>query len=142
MMSTEDDGDREGLVLPVQDAQENEGEGTRGESGIELAVSDPAQLRSLREWIRGQADVDATVTAGTPGPGELGVLDVLSVVASSSGVVAAVRTLPEFIRARRAGFRIEATIRGEQFILDATNVDDVLPAILEYLRDAGARPVA
>jgi hypothetical protein len=123
-------------VLSVQDTHENECGDARGGAGIELAVSDPSQLRPLREWMRGQADVNVTVSAGTPEPGELGVLDVLSVVAGSSGVVAAVRTLPEFIRARRAGFRIEMTIRGERFILDATNVDDVLPVILELLHDA------
>jgi hypothetical protein len=135
MMPAKDDSEQEGLVLSVQDAHENECGDVRGGSGIALAVSDPSQLRALRDWMRGQADVTVTVSAGTPGAGELGVLDVLSVVASSSGVVAAVRTLPEFIRARRSGFRIEMTIRGDRFILDATNVDDVLPIILEQLRN-------
>jgi hypothetical protein len=118
-------------VLSVQDAPGNE----CGGAGIELAVSDPAQLRALRILMRGQADVNVTVSAGTPGPGELGALDVLSVVAGSSAMVAAIKTLPEFIRARRAGFRIETTIRGKRFILDAANVDNVLPVILEQLRD-------
>lgn len=123
-------------MLSGQDTHANEYRDARGGAGIQLAVSDPSQLRPLRDWMRGQADVDVTVSAGTPGPGELGALDVLSVVAGSSGVVAAVRTLPEFIRARRTGFRLEMTIHGERFILDATNVDDVLPIILEQLRDA------
>jgi len=99
-------------------------------NGIELVVSDPSQVRSLRDWLRGQPGVSAAMESGIPGPGELGVLDVVTVVASSSGLVAAIKTLPDFIRSRRAGVRIDATIRGHRFTLDATNVEDVM-SILE-----------
>jgi hypothetical protein len=99
---------------------------------VEVAVSDPAQLPSLRDWLRGQQGVEVAVTPGVPGAGEQGALDVLTVLAGSGGLVAAIRVLPEFIRSRRSGFRIETTVRGEKLILDATNVDDVLP-VLERL---------
>jgi membrane-associated two-gene conflict system component 1 (EACC1) len=102
---------------------------------VELAVSDPAQLSSLRDWLRGQPDVSVAVTPGTPGPGEQGALDVLTVLAGSSGLVAAIKVLPEFIRSRRSGFRIEATVRGEKLVLDATNVDEVLPVLERLLGD-------
>jgi hypothetical protein len=102
---------------------------------IELAVSDPSQLSSLRDWMRGQSDVEVTVAPGTPGWGELGVVDVLAVLAGSSGVVAAIKTLPDFIRSRRSGFRIETTVAGKQFILEATNVDEVLPILERLLGD-------
>jgi hypothetical protein len=102
--------------------------------GIELAVSDPSQVGKLREWLRGQSGVAVGTQPGTPGPGELGVLEVVTVVASSSGLVAAIRTLPDFIRSRRASVRIDATIRGHRVTLDATNVEDVLP-IVEKLLD-------
>jgi Effector Associated Constant Component 1 len=102
---------------------------------IELAVSEPSQLRPLRELMRGQSDVDVAVATGIPGPGELGALDVLSVVAGSSGMVAAIRTLPDFIRARRSSFRIEATIHGQPFVLNASNVNEVLPVLERLLND-------
>ncbi|KPI29333.1 hypothetical protein OK074_6780 [Actinobacteria bacterium OK074] len=101
---------------------------------VELAVSDPSQLASLRDWLRGQQDVEVRVTPGVPGAGEQGALDVLAVLASSSGMIAAIRVLPEYIRSRRSGFRIETTVRGEKLVLDATNVDDVLPVLERLLR--------
>jgi Effector Associated Constant Component 1 len=102
---------------------------------IELAVSDQAQLLALHEWLRGQPDVEVMLTAGTPETGEQGALDVLTVLASSSGLVAAIKILPEFIRSRRSGFRIETTVRGERFILQATNVQDLLPIVERLLDD-------
>ncbi|MEU7640942.1 hypothetical protein AB0C11_33575 [Streptomyces sp. NPDC039016] len=110
----------------------DEGSHTRGR--VELTVSDPSQLAALRDWMSGQPEVDVAAVSGTPGPGELGVLDVLVVLAGSSGVVGAIRTLPDFIRSRRSGIRIEATVDGQPFVLDATNVDEVMP-ILERLLD-------
>ncbi|MFF2813842.1 hypothetical protein ACFVT2_43125 [Streptomyces sp. NPDC058000] len=108
--------------------------GSHTRDRVELAVSDPSQFAPLRDWMSGQPGVDVAVVAGTPGPGELGVLDVLVVLASSSGVVGAIRTLPDFIRSRRSGIRIETTVDGQPFVLDATNVDEVMP-ILERLLD-------
>ncbi|MGD0558710.1 MAG: hypothetical protein ABSA93_27495 [Streptosporangiaceae bacterium] len=111
-------------------------EDARAERKIEITVRDQSQLRGLRDWMRAQRGVDVRVTAGTPGPGELGVLDVLSVAAGSGGVLAtAIATLPDFIRARRSSFRIEMTIDGQPFILHGTNLDTDLPCILERLRD-------
>jgi membrane-associated two-gene conflict system component 1 (EACC1) len=111
-------------------AAEESGPGDR----IELEVSDPAQLSPLRDWMRAQPDVVVGLAARGPGPHELGVGDVVTVLASSGGVVAAIKTLPEFIRSRRRSIRIEATIRGRRFTLETTNVDDVIP-IMERLLD-------
>jgi hypothetical protein len=113
--------------MPAEDDQ-------RERQALQLAVSDQSQLPSLREWLRAQPGVQVTVVPGTPETGEQGALDVMTVLAGSSGLVAAVKVLPEFIRSRRSGFRIETTIRGEKFNLDASNVEDVLP-ILERLLD-------
>ena len=109
--------------------------GSQEQVTIGLAVSDQAQLSSLRDWLRGTPGVAVSVVPGTPGVGEQGALDVLSVVAGSSGLVAAIKVLPEFIRSRRSSFRIETTVRGEKLILDATNVDEVLPILDRLLRD-------
>ncbi|MEV0487157.1 hypothetical protein AB0I69_41980 [Streptomyces sp. NPDC050508] len=103
--------------------------------GIELAVSDPSSLSSLHNLMRGQSGVDVAMAPPTPGPGELGSLEVLVVLASSTGVVGAIKTLPDFIRSRRANFRIETTVKGQPFVLDATNADDQVMAILERLLD-------
>lgn len=108
--------------------------GLRATGGIELAVSDQTQLLALRDWMRDQPGVEAAMVHGTPGAGELGAIDVLVVLAGSSGVMGAVKTLPDFIRSRRSGFRIETTVNGQPFVLEATNVDEVMP-ILERLLD-------
>ena len=103
--------------------------------GIELWVSDQSQLPSLRDWMRGQSGVDVAVVPGTPGQGELGSLDVLVVLASSTGVVSAIKTLPDFIRSRRAGLRIETTVKDKQFVLEASNVDEEMLKIVARLLD-------
>jgi membrane-associated two-gene conflict system component 1 (EACC1) len=103
-------------------------------NGLKLAVSDHSQFPALRDWMAGQPGIDVVVVPGRPGPGDLGALDVLVVLAGSGGVVGAVKTLPDFIRSRRSGVRIETTVAGRPFVLDATNVDEVMP-ILERLLD-------
>jgi Effector Associated Constant Component 1 len=98
-------------------------------------VSDQAQLRPLARWLADGRDVKVQQTPGTPGEGEQGALDVLTMLAGSSGLIAAIKILPEFIRSRRSGFTITTTVHGRPFTLDATNVDELLP-ILERLLDA------
>jgi hypothetical protein len=102
---------------------------------LELVVSDPAQTRPLRDWIRDNTGIRATMKSGVPGSGELGALVVLSILASSSGVVTAIKTLPDFLRSRRSGLRLETTYKGEPIVLDATNVEDVLPILERLLND-------
>lgn len=97
-----------------------------------FSVSDRSQLPSLYDWLRGQRDVEVVLTPEAPGPGEQGGLDVLTLIASSSSLIAAIKVLPEFIRSRRSSFRIETTVQGEKFSLDANNVEAVLP-IMERL---------
>lgn len=110
-------------------------EEARIDDRVELAISNPADLSSLRDWLRAQPNVEVGLASGAPAPGELGVVDVVTVLASSGGVIAAIKTLPDFLRARSRKLRIEATIRGRGFTLDATNVDDVLPIIERLLAD-------
>ena len=102
---------------------------------VQLAVSDQAQLPSLTRWLTDTGRVQVERTAGHPGPGEQGAMDVLTILASSSALIAAIRVLPEFIRSRRSGFHIKVTAKGKSFILDASNAGDLLP-ILERLLDA------
>lgn len=100
-----------------------------------LAVSDQAELRSLREWLAEVPDVRVRQEAGAPAPGEQGVLDYVAVLASSGGLIAAIRMVPAFLRARRPELTVTMTLGDKKFTVDAKNVDDVLP-VLEKLIDA------
>jgi Effector Associated Constant Component 1 len=105
-----------------------------GYSSIELAVSDYGQITALYDWLSSVPDLSVRRVAGIPGAGELGVLDVVVVVAGSGGLVAAIRVIPEFLKARRSSITITATIGGEKFSITASNVKDVMP-ILERAVD-------
>jgi hypothetical protein len=47
--------------------------------------------------------------------GQLDALDVLVALATSSGLVTAVKVLPDILRFRKTGLSITTTIKGEQF---------------------------
>jgi len=108
--------------------------GTEDGSDVEVAVSDYAQIGSLQSWLSSSPGVQVLRSPGTAGAGEMGALDVLTVVAGSSGLVAALRMIPEFLRSRRSGLSITVTVKGEKFAVTASNVKDVMP-ILERLLD-------
>lgn len=77
---------------------------------IALAVSDPAELRSLREHLRRVSGAEVVQLPGRPGPGEQGAWDILEVLAGSSGVLAVViKALPDFIRSRRSDITVTVT---------------------------------
>jgi Effector Associated Constant Component 1 len=102
---------------------------------VGLVVSDPSQLGALQEFLSWAAPgARVSRIAGEPGAGEQGALDVLAVLASSGGMLAAIKVLPEFLRSRKTGLSITTTVKGEPFSLTATNVDEVMP-ILERLLD-------
>jgi hypothetical protein len=100
---------------------------------IIMAASDQSQLSSLREWLRQVPQATVRITPGQPGSGEQGAVDVLTILASAPTLIAAIKVLPEFIRSRRSGFRIETTVRGKKFVLDATNSEADLLAVVERL---------
>jgi Effector Associated Constant Component 1 len=104
---------------------------------VELTVSDPSQLGPLQSYLKwaAPAAVGLSRIGGAPGTGEQGALDVLVLLASSTGVVAAIKVLPEFIKARKTGLSITATVKGKPLKITATNVDEVIP-ILERILDA------
>jgi hypothetical protein len=102
----------------------------------ELSVSDYSQLRPFQDYLGSVVpDVRVSRIAGRAGAGEQGALDVLAVLAGSSGLVAVIRVLPEFLRSRKTGLSVTMTVRGELFTLTATNIDEVMP-VLERLLDA------
>ncbi|MCX5612752.1 MULTISPECIES: effector-associated constant component EACC1 [unclassified Streptomyces] len=102
----------------------------------EVSVSDPGELRSLREHLRLIPGVDVDQAPGIPGEGELGVWDVLQVTAVGSGALAvAVRTLPEFIRSRRSSVTVTVKTAGKTVTVTAQNIDEAMP-IVEKALDA------
>ncbi|MFD2416604.1 effector-associated constant component EACC1 [Amycolatopsis pigmentata] len=108
----------------------------RGTTRLVFEASDPADLTALRTWLRAQRPgLDAQLTAPRSTRGELGVIEVLTVLASSTVLSSAIKTLPEFIRSRRSGIRIDATARGQKVSIEATNVEEVLPILKKLLDD-------
>ncbi|MEU2870597.1 hypothetical protein ABZ769_15540 [Streptomyces olivoreticuli] len=102
---------------------------------IEISVSNPAELRSLREHLRRIPDVTTVQASGTSGPTEQGAWDTLQVLGASSGVLAvAIKTLPEFIRSRRSDVTVTVKSRGRSVTVTATNIKDAL-AVVEASRD-------
>lgn len=104
-------------------------------SELALTVSDQAELRSLREWLTEVPDTEVHQKAAASSAGEQGALDYVTVIASSGGLIAAIRMVPAFLRARRPTLKITMRLGDKKFTVDATNVDDVLP-VLEKLIDA------
>jgi hypothetical protein len=70
-----------------------------------------------------------TVSIGVPQSGEQGVLDTLALAGTSGVLAAAIQMVPHFLKARRTGITITATVKGQPFTLTATNVDEVMPII-------------
>jgi hypothetical protein len=103
---------------------------------VDLLISDRSQLGPLWDFLALTApQVQMSVSGEAPRLGEQGALDILVLVASSGGVLAALRVLPEFLKARRTGISITATVKGKPFTFTATNVDEVMP-IVERILDA------
>lgn len=103
---------------------------------VQLELSDPAEFSALRDWFSRVQGAKVERIAVAPGSGEQGGWDVLTVLASGSGVLAvAIRTLPDFLRARRATVSIRVTVKDFEFELTAENIEDALPAVLKALDD-------
>ena len=110
---------------------------TEDSVAVVLELSDLAQMNTLAGWLAAAGQVQVERTPGRPGPGEQGAIDVLTLLASSSVLATAIKVLPDFIRSRRSGFRIEVRIKGEEktVVLEATNANEGIAQILAKLRD-------
>jgi len=107
-----------------------------GGERVELRASDPSQLGALQKFLSWAApSTSVSRIAGEPGVGEQGALDVLVLLASSSGLVTAIKVLPEFLKSRKTGLTITATVKGKPFKMTATNVDEVMPILDKILDD-------
>ena len=109
-------------------------EGRQRPATIEFATSDSRDLVALRDWLRGQGNIETTLASLQASPGELGAGEVLIALASSSVLSAAIKTLPDFLRSRRSGVRIEASAGNQKVVVDVTNAEDAV-VVLERLLD-------
>jgi hypothetical protein len=104
---------------------------------VVMSVSDPAELRSLREHLRRVPGVEVTQIPGRSEPGEQGAWDLLQVLAAGGGALAvAIKTLPDFIRSRRSDVTVTVTSGDRSVTVTATNVDDAMSIVDNVLGDA------
>jgi hypothetical protein len=104
--------------------------GPRAEIGLDLAESGP-----LRRWLEELAPaVEIRTIPDMTESGGLGAGDTLGVLAGSGGaLVVAIRLLPEFLRARRAGVKLTVTVTDRSFELEADSAEEFLPIIEQLI---------
>jgi hypothetical protein len=104
---------------------------------IELAISDYSQISVLADYVRLMGPgAPVTRDPGRAGQGELGSLDVLTVVADSGVLIAVVNALPIFLRSRKPAMSITVkTAKGKQLTITANNADEVIPILDRFLDD-------
>lgn len=114
------------------------GEATSGaQRKLSLVISDQSQLRFLEAALRDFPGLEVARVPSVPAAGQLGVGEVVEVVASSSGLVAAIRTLPDFLKARRSDIKITCSVEHQPVTVEITNanVEEILPALERILHD-------
>ena len=103
---------------------------------VDLFISDRFEFGKLRDLMASAApDVRISISSTMPEPGEQGALDMLVLAGSGGGVLAAIRVIPEFLKARRTAISITVKAKEKTVIVTASNVDEVMP-IIERILDA------
>ncbi|OXM68323.1 MULTISPECIES: effector-associated constant component EACC1 [Amycolatopsis] len=111
--------------------------GKNASCSVDVVVSDPAELRSLREHLGRIPGVEVTQVPGRPGAGEQGAWDLLQVLAAGGGVLAVtIKTLPEFIRSRRSNVTVTLESGDRRVTVTAENVEDAEAVVDKLLGDA------
>lgn len=106
------------------------------EGTVELAVSDHSQIGLLEGYL-GLVAPDAVVTR-TPGKtdqGELGTLDVLTIVADSGVLIAVVNSLPAFLQSRKPGVSITVKSKKGTLTVTAKDSSEAAPVLDRFLDD-------
>jgi Effector Associated Constant Component 1 len=99
---------------------------------LSIEISDPVERRSLGRWLDRAPDVEVLSEARPPQDGELGAVDIFTAIGSSTALIALVKTMPDFVRARRASVKVRIRVKGKDVTVDATNVADA-SALIERL---------
>lgn len=102
------------------------------------------ELAALSGWLHGERELDGAVSVqrAVPGERDLGAaLDVISVAVGSGGIgVALAQSLTAWLRSRRPDVRLTvSTEDGRSVEVEASNVTDPLPLLLEVVRHTPGR---
>jgi hypothetical protein len=105
-----------------------------GQTAAELSVSDYSQLGPLADYLRlAVPGVRLARSPGRPAPGEQGALDVLTLVADSSVLVAIVNVLPAFLKSRKSALSVTMTVNGKKLTVTGDNAEEVVRVLDRFL---------
>jgi hypothetical protein len=95
-----------------------------GDNGrITLTISERGELRPLRDWLARIHGVHVEQHSAPGTSGELGLGDYLAVTATAVPVlVAAIRTLPDFVRSRRRTLTISTKVTDDKGVTTETTI--------------------
>lgn len=106
------------------------------QTAAELSVSDYSQIDSLAGYLRlALPTARVTQRPGRTGAGEQGTLDVLTIAADSSVLVALVNVLPAFLQSRKPRLSVTVTVKGRKLTVTAENAEEVRPILEQFLDD-------
>ncbi|MDG4797897.1 hypothetical protein [Micromonospora sp. WMMD1082] len=105
---------------------------------ITLSADDsPGEIDSLYTWLHGTSGLTVDFTAGAPPAGRQGAADLVTVVFGAGGAgLVVVQVLRSWLESRRSIVKLHVKIGDREFDLDATNADEILPLLEEFLRDS------
>lgn len=101
----------------------------------EFSVSDHADLDALQDRLRRVPGVTVTREPARPGAGELGVVDVITAIGGSSGLVAAIGIIPAYLRSRPPTATVRVKAKGRTVEVTAKNLTEAMQAAEKLLND-------
>ena len=100
---------------------------------VRIAISDPRELPALDDLLGSVHGLSVEREGQPPDEQELGASDILVGVASSSAVVAMIKILPEFLRARRADITVKIRLRDRDIDIKADSAEHAAALIRQAL---------
>jgi hypothetical protein len=103
-------------------------------AAAELSISDYPQLGPLADYLRlAVPGLRLARRPGRPAPGEQGALDVLTLAADSSVLVAIVNVLPAFLKSRKLALSVTVTVNGKKLTVTGDNAEEVIRVLDRFL---------
>jgi hypothetical protein len=102
---------------------------------LQLSVSDPALLGSLERHLRREAPgTSIERVAGRPERGQQGALDVLTIAADSSVLVAVIELVKGFLQSRKKDPQVKVTLRKKSVTVTARTADEAAQIVDRLLK--------
>ncbi|MCY1141560.1 hypothetical protein OWR29_26480 [Actinoplanes sp. Pm04-4] len=101
---------------------------------LTVEVPDASLVSSLVRWIERLPGARTERSTAPPRQGELGTVDIVIAIISSSGVAALIQTLPEFLRAKRSPITIKLRRNETEVEVSASSMDDVSTMVDKLLK--------